>query len=225
MTPRLRSASGLALATALILALLPTGSSSAQVPEDVPKAPSNLFCDNLDPALCLLPFPNDYFTVSDPTTPTGRRVELSPMAMPRNGTEVTQGGEGKPTDPTEWNRQDGFSPGSMVMTYVPGIDLHATWGTQDRPHSDVGPNEVGYFDHRDTIADPALSLAPDAPMVILNADTGERHPFWSELDTHPGAVQAGEQVLILRPAVNFDEGTRYIVALRDLVNSSGETIG
>ena len=224
MTPRMRSASGLALATALLLALLPAGSSSAQVPEDVPKAPSNLICDNLDPALCMLPFPNDFFTVADSTTPTGRRVEFSLDAMPRNGTEVTQGGEGKPTDPTEWNRQDGFSPGSMVMTYVPGIDLHATWGTQDRPHSEVGPNELGYFDHRDTIADPALSLAADAPMVIINAETGERHPFWAELDTHPLSVEAGEQVLILRPATNFEEGTRYIVGLRDLKDAAGNAI-
>jgi hypothetical protein len=172
----------------------------------------------------MFPFPNDYFTVADPTTPTGRRVEISAMAMPRNGTEVTQGGEGKPIDATEWNNQDGFSPGSMVMTYVPGIDLHLTWGTQDRAHSEVGPNEFGYFDHRDTIADPALSLAPDAPMVIVNAETGERHPFWAEIDTHPLAVAAGEQILMLRPAVNFDEGARYVVGLRNLKDSAGASI-
>ena len=36
-------------------------------------------------AQCLLPFPNDYFTVPDPTTDTGRRVNLDIAAsMPRN---------------------------------------------------------------------------------------------------------------------------------------------
>jgi hypothetical protein len=201
-------------------ALLPAGVVRASVTD----VPSNVNCDPLDPKMCLFPFPNDYFSVPDASTDTGLRVNFGLDAMPRGGSDVTKGGEGKPIDPSEWNRNDGFSPGSMVMTYVPGIDLHATWGTQDRPHSEAGPNEVGYFDHRDTIADPALSLSPDAPMVILNADTGERHPFWSELDTHPGAVEAGEQVLILRPAVNFDEGARYVVGLRNLKDSDGATI-
>ena len=50
-------------------------------------------CDDTDSAACLLPFPNDRFTVADPTTDTGRRVALSPLAMPRNVA-------GKPIDPT-----------------------------------------------------------------------------------------------------------------------------
>src|SRR4051812_36413469 len=33
-------------------------------------------CDPTDPAACLLPFPNDFFTVADPATATGRRVNL-----------------------------------------------------------------------------------------------------------------------------------------------------
>ena len=31
-------------------------------------------CDFLDPAVCLQPWPNDYFTVADATTDTGRRL-------------------------------------------------------------------------------------------------------------------------------------------------------
>ncbi len=112
----------------------------------------------------------------------------------------------------------------MVMTYVPGIDLHETWDTADRAHSDVGINELGYFDHRDQIADIGLSLNPDSPMVIIDAATDERHPFWSELDQHQGAVDAAEQVLIIRPAINFTEGHRYIVALRNLKNADGDII-
>ena len=187
-------------------------------------ASSNLGCDPLDPSVCLFPFPNDFFTVADLTTATDRRVAFSPLAMPRGGAEVTEGGEGKPVDPTEFNRNDGFSPGSMILTHVPGIDLHATWGTQSEAHGTAAPNEVGYFDHRDHIADIERYLRPDAPMVVLNAETGERHPFWSELDTHPGAVSGGEQALILRPAVNFEEGARYIVALRNLRSANGSTI-
>jgi hypothetical protein len=214
----------LLVSVALFAALLP-GSAVAQVPAE-PSLPvsTNVGCDPIDPTACLLPFPNDFFTVADATTDTGRRVAFNPGAMPRDGLDTTEGGEGKPIDPTEWNRNDGFSPGSMVMTYVPEIDLHKTWGTEGRPHSDVGLNEPGYFDYRDHIADIGLYENEDAPIVIINATTGERHPFWSELDTHPGAVDAGEQVLILRPAVNFEEGQRYIVALRDLKDTAGATI-
>lgn len=191
-----------------------------------PVAQSAIGCDPIDPALCLLPFPNDFYTVADANTATGRRVNFLPTAMPRNGTDVTTGeagGEGKPVDPTEWNRNDGFSPGSMVITRVPGIDLHRTWGTEDRAHSTVGLNEVGYFDHRDHITDLGLSLDPEAPMVIINARTGERHPFWSELDQHPQATD-DRRALILRPARNFDEGERYIVALRNLKDAAGNKL-
>jgi Thrombospondin type 3 repeat len=198
-------------------------SSSPSSADPGGKVPSNAFCDGLDPAACLLPFPNDFFMGVDPIT-GDRHVNFNPASMPRNGTENTEGGEGKPIDPTEWNRNDGFSPGSIVMTLVPGLDLHETWGTTERDRSQAGINEHGYFDHRDHIADIGLYKNADAPLVIINAETGERHPFWSELDSHPDAVAGGEQLLLMRPAVNFDEGTRYIVALRDLKNGQGEPI-
>ena len=180
-------------------------------------------CDALDPAACLLPFPNNLFTTRADTD-TGVRVNFLPTAMPRTGTELTEGGEGKPVDPTEWNRNDGFSPGSMVMTSVPGIDLHQTWGTTGRPHTSAGINTAEYFDHRDHIADIGLYANENAPMVIINTETGQRHPFWSELDQHPGAVAEADQVLIMRPAVNFEEGARYVVALRELKDATGTVI-
>jgi hypothetical protein len=151
-----------------------------------------------DPAACLLPFPNDLFTVADPTTDTGRRVNLPLAGMPRNVAGV-------PIDPTEWNRNDGFSPGSMILTHVPGIDLAKTWGSS--------------VDH---IADLKRYRAKAAPMVLLDADTGKRHPFWSELDTH--ATGDDDRLLILRPAVNLAEGHRYIVALRRLRDADGSVI-
>jgi hypothetical protein len=43
-------------------------------------------CDFLDPAHCLYPFPNDHFTIADPTTDTGRRVALNDASMPVNET-------------------------------------------------------------------------------------------------------------------------------------------
>ena len=216
--------SALVAVSAMILMLLPLAPKAKAEAEPALPVSSNVGCDDLDRSACLLPFPNNFFTTTDASTDTGRRVDFLPTAMPRNGTELTEGGEGKPVDPTEWNRNDGFSPGSAVMTMVPGLDLHATWGTQERPFSEAQPNEQKYFDYRDHIADIGLYRRPDAPIVIINADTGERHPFWSELDSHRDAVSQGERMLILRPAVNFEEGARYVVALRNLKTADGSAI-
>ena len=180
--------------------------AGAQVPVD------RMPCDPLDRAHCLLPFPNDRFTRPDPTTDTGLRIDLSPAEMPRSRA-------GKPIDPTEWNRNDGFSPGSMVLTFVPGIDLHRTWGTHRLKARGVG----GPNDPRDHLADIGRYRAPSAPMLIIDATTGQRWPFWSELDMN-AATADDERLLILRPARNFREGHRYLVALRNLRDAGGAVI-
>ena len=69
-------------------------------------------------------------------------------------------------DPTEWNRNDGFSPGSLIVTYVPGLDLDGQRRRADHRHRRV-------------------ARARDQPIVLLDADTGERWPFWAELDARP----------------------------------------
>ncbi|GAB3434485.1 hypothetical protein [Flindersiella endophytica] len=150
-------------------------------------------CDPVDPAACLLPFPNDYFTVPSRSTATGVRVDFALSAMPRNAL-------GLPIDPTEWNRSDGFSPGSMLLTHVPGIDLARTGAA---PVTDIG-----------------RSLAADAPIVLLDARTGERAPYWAELD----ASDPQHRALIIRPARNLREGARYVVALRNLRSATGELL-
>src|SRR6188508_1427625 len=76
-------------------------------------------CDPLDPAVCLQPWPNDFFTRPDASTPTGKRLNLQITAMPRNA-------GGVPIRPDEYNRNDGFSPGSPIHTFVPGLDFERT---------------------------------------------------------------------------------------------------
>ena len=167
----------------------------------VPPAAASVvgICDPIDTAACLLPYPNDFLTVADPTTASGRRLNFSPLAMPTNVA-------GKPIDPTEWNRQDGFSPGSPIMTRVPALDLRATWGFG-----------------ADQITDLSRSMRADSPIVLLDATTGQRHPFWSELDTHPQTTDA-ERLLIIRPATNMAEGHRYVVALRGMLAANGTAL-
>jgi hypothetical protein len=181
------------LAAVILAGLMPALGARAAVPDEA-GAPAGI-CDPIDGAKCLLPFPNDYFTTPDPSTDTGIRVDFNPLVMPQNV-------EGKPIDPTEWNRNDGFSPGSVMITYVPGLDLDATGAPP--------------------ITDIERSLDADSPIVLLNAETGERHPFWAELDSH---AEAGEQpLLLIHPAVNLTEGDTYIVALRNLKDQAGAAI-
>ena len=184
------------LILAAIIGLLALPAPAASARTRVQSAPR---CDGLDTKACLLPFPNDLFTVRDPDTATGRRVDLSPLATPRNVA-------GKYIDPTEWNHNDGFSPSSPVLTYVPGLDLHATWGSR-----------------QDNLANLGWYQRPDAPIVVIDAATGQRQPFWSELDQHPDVTDA-DRLLMLRPAVQFKEGHRYIVALRGMRRADGSVI-
>jgi hypothetical protein len=58
--------------------------------------------------------------------------------------------------------------------------------------------------------------------VVINARTLERQLIWSELDANPADPR--DVTLIVRPAVNFDEGERYIVALRNLKDAQGGEI-
>src|SRR4051812_22543340 len=98
---------GLLLAALLVAA--PSTAHAATAP------PSGAGCDRLDDAACLLPFPNDAFTQADKRSPTGRRVVLRRAQMPRSA-------KGKPIDPAGWKGLAGFSPGSVILTKVPGID-------------------------------------------------------------------------------------------------------
>src|SRR3954469_17632647 len=56
-------------------------------------------CDPIAPQ-CMLPFPNDHFTIRDPSTPTGRRLAISSASLPTNAA-------GAPIDVTDENLADG----------------------------------------------------------------------------------------------------------------------
>src|SRR5205807_8481845 len=107
-------------------------------------------------------------------------------------------------DPTEWNRDHGFSPGSLITGRIPGLDnQHAYDRTGPVPITDLGAYR-----------------AAGAPVVVIDATARShpRWPIWTEMDS--GASSDSVRNLIIRPAANFTEGHRYIVALRDLKDSS-----
>src|SRR3979411_3083146 len=62
---------------------------------------------------CMLPFPNDYYTKADPTSPTGRRIDFRELATPTNAAN-------QHIEVAPYNTGDGFSPGSVSTLKVPG---------------------------------------------------------------------------------------------------------
>src|SRR3954469_481729 len=144
-------------------------------------------------ATALYPWPSDRYTRADPTTATGLRLDLQLAQMPRNIA-------GKPIDPTEFNRNDGFSPGSLIVARVPGLDNEAAF-----KRSGLVP-----------ITDVARSYARDQAAVVVDAQTLKRQLIWSELEYPPDLnPDPASQTLVIHPARNLAEGHHYVVALRN----------
>ncbi|MFM7508661.1 MAG: hypothetical protein ACKO5A_03825 [Actinomycetota bacterium] len=118
-------------------------------------------CDELDAARCLLPFPSYRFTLPDPSTPTGVRVELPAGQLPN--------ASGTPLDVEPWRSLDGFSPGTPMLTALGDVDLTAS-----------GAPPIG---------DIARSITPDSATVVVDLTTGERLAHWAELDSRAPAGQ------------------------------------
>lgn len=143
-------------------------------------------CDPIDPTYCLYPFPNDHFTVSDPSTPTGRRVALHPDSMPRNAV-------GTAVDASKFNALDGFSVGPMLLFHSPLLDLE---GSGIVPITDIG-----------------RSLDPDSPSVLVDAQTGERRLHWVERDVYYEETE-DTSPLIVRVGEGLPNARRFVMAVR-----------
>jgi hypothetical protein len=179
--------------TSTLSPLVPIGEAErAQVQAALDGAPKG--CDPLDARHCLLPYPDDFFTVPDATTDTGRRVRFPVAGMPANA-------RGARIDPAEWNRNDGFSPNSTLLTYVPDLD-----------------GKVGLPPWTDLQA----SLDADSTVVLIDTVTGQRVPLWAELDAH--ARHDVDRLLAIHPAVALPEGHHFVVALRGLTKKDGTPV-
>lgn len=215
----------LAVATAcgalLLQGCLSSGGSGSSRPVETEKVDlsdfdveSAAYCDHTVLGHCLYPFPNNLFTREDGSTPTGLRIDFDIRAMPvaqpvdmpasPDNTRFVpiRTTEATPIEPTQWNRNDGFSPGSMLLAHLPGIDLERTGAVR--------------------ITDIEPSLDPDAPVLVINASTLERQLIWVELDANN--TDPAEQALIIRPARNFEEGNRYIAVVRNARDAEGELL-
>jgi len=147
-----------------------------------------LDCDPMVPEFCGYPFPSNVYTSADDTTPTGRRVSFAD--------ELLRG----ENQSGPWDTCDGFSAGTPILTFLPGLS-----GDELAGETDID-----------------ASLAADSPTIVLDAETGEIVPHFAEIDIR--AATAEQRSLVIRPVVRLKDGTRYIVAARRLTNEDGGLI-
>lgn len=143
---------------------------------------------------CLFPYPSNVFLTDDEQLPSGHRVELTDAARLKR--------RGEPIDFMKAHPADGFSHHQPIMaTFAGAID--------DEP--------LLFHDE-----DPQGSLSPQNITILLNADTGEPVSHWAEVERNTGRPE--DRVLIIRPWDNLDHQTRYIVAIKELVDAEGAPI-
>lgn len=162
-------------------------------------------CEVLNQAECLLPYPSTQF-LSPASTPTGWRVDFPASGM----LEQFQVDDApRRLSPEPYSELDGFSPTVQPLMHFPGpgVDVEAS----------AAPRILAATRTTD-----GRSLEADSPTVLIDAVTGERVHHWVETDAR--AVDPERQVLFLRPGKALEPGRRYLVAVRDLVDVTGEPI-
>jgi hypothetical protein len=107
---------------------------------------------------------------------------------------------GKQLDARFLSWRDGFSPGELAMTYLAGA---TATGLPDENH----------------LAD---SVKTTSPTLLMEADTGVLVPHLAEIDM--GTFHDDDRALMIHPALRLKDGTRYIVAVRNVVDASGVAI-
>jgi hypothetical protein len=151
-------------------------------------------CDPLVPSHCGFPFPSNVYLEDDAKTKTGKHVAFRKNMMP------VAAGIGH-LNPTTWNDSDGFSAAQAPVTDLPGATVTG-------------------LPTQDTIE---ASIAKDSPTILLDTSTGELVPHFAELDVS-NASSATDRAFMIRPVVRLKDATRYIVAVRHVVDKDGKAL-
>jgi hypothetical protein len=177
------------LATAALLAVGCGGDGGPNLTVERPE------CENLNPRHCMMPWPSSRYLTRDDSTETGWRLSIPQQAMPQNL-------EGKSPGTSYYERFDGVTPSTALITVYPGeLD------TENLPDE----TEI------------AQSLEPDSPTVLLDAETGERVAHFAEVDRWREADPEMRSFYI-RPAARLKEDHRYIAAVRNLERKDGSPV-
>jgi hypothetical protein len=103
--------------------------------------------------------------------------------------------KGKPMDPRLFADHDGFSAGQSPMVFMRGATAKGMVGQEELERSlDVATSKT----------------------LLMDAETGELVPHFAEIDI--STPKDAERAILLRPAVRPKDGTRYIVAVRGVVD-------
>lgn len=185
---------------AVVGAVLCTCSGSNGIIADPPAPTADLLggkdCDSLVPTQCGFPYPSSVYLISNPSMPSGRQIKYRATTLPPIG--------GNFTVPTTFDRYDGFSPSTALLTHLPGAT------TTGLPSQD----------------NIALSITTASPTILLevNSDgTWRFMPHFSELDVSTYA-DAQDQAFMIRPVTRLKDNTRYIAAIRNVVDANGNAI-
>ncbi|MFW5876767.1 MAG: hypothetical protein ACOCXM_08520 [Myxococcota bacterium] len=153
-------------------------------------------CDPIHTARCAMPWPSNLYLEEDDTRATGHTLAFGETSLPANTRNVHP-------EPEAYRDLDGYGVGSSLLVSFPNVDT-----SEMASETDIGP-----------------SVEADSPIVWLEVDESgavvDQIPHWAELDAHAAPE---EQTLFVRPAVLLEEGTRYVVAFRNLRTTSGEPI-
>lgn len=144
---------------------------------------------------CLYPWPIDLLTTPDANTGTGLRLDYDAALLPAN-----KDGQLFTVDDLT-NNYDGFSPNSQIrFAFAAEIDVAGLPGLRGI----------------------AGSMDPDASVVLIDAESGERWPYFIEPDA---SADPGEPVtMFIRPMRRLDFNRRYVVGLRGLKDKNGATL-
>lgn len=166
-----------------------TPDRQARLQAELAQVPAN--CEVLSTKNCLLPFPSDFHTVADDATGTHRRINLPTGQLPNI--------KGVTLNPAAWNMNDGWSPSTPILAFVPGLD----------PSKTALPSEGNI----------GMSVTRQSATQIIDLTTGQLVPHWAEMDAR--ATNDGDRLLILRPAVSLIETHQFAVALRNMIGTDG----
>lgn len=126
----------------------------------------------------------------------GTGLALTEQAMPQNASDAEA--------LAAWSNDfDGISRAAAFVTLFPD----QTVDTANLP----------------TAADPEASLSPDAPVLLIDVDTGERYAAWAETDVR--GEGPSQQPFIVRPAQGLPFGARIAAVVTDaVVDTDGEPL-
>ena len=151
-------------------------------------------CDPIDPGECGFPFPSNVWRAADSKTPTGYHMYFGPTTLP-------QFAPGKHVNPVPFASKDGFSPGGSIMVFWPDVSVT---GLPD-------PTTI------------AASTQKSSPTLLIDYETGDLVPHWDELDEN-SFTKDGQRAFFIRPPVRKKDATRYLVAIRGVLDSEGKPI-